>query len=131
MNSDRSWKRCSVARYLIVGILNTVVGLGIIYLGMYLGLANTVANLVGYAVGIALSFTLNKRWTFTDKGRAPSQFPRFLLVTAVAYLVNLATVLCFINALVDPHLAQAAGVVPYTVIGYFGSRLFVFRGAVR
>ncbi|MET0280373.1 MAG: GtrA family protein [Steroidobacteraceae bacterium] len=120
----------SIIRYLVVGLLNTCIGLGIIYLCMYAGLTNTQANLIGYAVGIVVSFKLNKRWTFADKGRSRSQFIRFLLVTGVAYAVNLATVLLLISAFgLNPYLAQALGVVPYTAIGFVGSRWFVFRKA--
>lgn|GEM_PF-4035732 len=28
---------------------------------------------------------------------------------------------------VDPYLAQALGIVPYTAIGFLGSRFFAFR----
>jgi putative flippase GtrA len=119
----------TVTRYLTVGLLNTCVGLGIIYLGLYLfRLGNVTANIMGYAVGIVFSFVLNKHWTFASKGQSAPQFLRFLLVTGTAYAANLATVMVLINAFgINNYLAQALGIWPYTTIGYFGSRLFVFR----
>jgi putative flippase GtrA len=120
----------TLARYLTVGLLNTCVGLGIIYLGLYLlGLGDVAANVTGYAVGIVLSFVLNKHWTFVNKGQSTPQFLRFLLVTAVAYAVNLTSVVVLIKVFgTNNYIAQALGIGPYTMIGYFGSRLFVFRG---
>lgn len=123
----------TIVRYLAVGVLNTCVGLGTIYLCMYLfHLGNVTANVIGYAVGIAFSFTLNKRWTFASKGEYAPQLVRFLLVCAVAYAANLVTVMVCIDAFAANHyLAQALGILPYTAIGYLGSRFFVFRDVVR
>ena len=46
----------------------------------------------------------------------------------VAYAANLATVL-FANAhfYLNPYLSQALGIIPYTTIGFLGSRYFAFR----
>jgi putative flippase GtrA len=116
-------------RYLAVGTLNTCVGLGTIYIALYwLNLSDPLANLTGYSVGILLSFALNKFWTFSATGAAGTQFIKFFLVNGAAYMINLATVMSCIKILGANHyVAQAVGVVPYTIIGYLGSRYFAFR----
>ena len=44
--------RHTAARYLATGVLNTLVGLGVIYGAMYfLGMGNAAANALGYSVG--------------------------------------------------------------------------------
>jgi glycosyltransferase involved in cell wall biosynthesis len=49
-------------------------------------------------------------------------------VLAVAYVANLVTVLkTNSNFDLNPYIAQALGVIPYTVIGFLGSRYFAFR----
>lgn len=118
-------------RYLLVGVVNTLVGLGIIYFCMWaLGLGNVVSNAIGYSVGVLVSFTLNRRWTFRHEGPRASAFVRFVTVLGVAYGVNLATVLFAIEVLhIDRYLAQAIGVVPYTITGFLGSRLYAFASA--
>jgi putative flippase GtrA len=115
-------------RFVIVGLLNTLVGLSVIYLAMYLlGLGNALANALGYAVGLVVSFVLNKRWTFSHRGQTASAFLRFVTVVGVAYLTNLGTVLFFADGLGwNRYVAQALGIPPYTVVSYFGSRLFAF-----
>jgi putative flippase GtrA len=121
----------SALRYLAVGIVNTIFGLGLIYTTMYLfGLGNAQANMLGYFAGILLSFVLNRRWTFQHKGPTAPAFAKFIVVTVVAYLVNLATVLFLADALgINRYLAQAAGIPPYTLVGYLGARLFAFKTA--
>lgn len=115
-------------RYIAVGVVNTGVGLGTIYLGMYaLGLSAEAANLVGYCVGIVTSFVLNKYWTFGNFAAARMQFVRFVGVMGVAYLVNLAAVeICMRLLGIAPYLAQPAGILPYTLVGYLGCRHFAF-----
>ena len=118
-----------LVRFLLVGVVNTLVGLGIIYSAMYfLRLDIASANAMGYLIGILVSFSLNKTWTFGSSDRIVSSFVRYLLVLAIAYVANLATVL-FVHSrfFLDPYLAQAMGIIPYTAIGYLGSRYFAFR----
>ena len=119
----------TLIRYLLVGVVNTLVGLGIIYLAMYfLKMDLASSNAFGYAIGIMVSFVLNKKWTFDSQDHVVYSFLRYLLVLAVAYVANLATVL-FANSHFDlnPYLSQALGIVPYTTIGFLGSRYFAFR----
>lgn len=121
----------SVFRYLLIGVANTFTGLSVIYLAKWLlGLDDVIANMLGYGVGLALSFTLNKRWTFRHTGPTVPAISRFILVVGVAYMANLLVVMYSINILaLNSYLAQALGVIPYTVIGYLGSRFYAFSGA--
>jgi putative flippase GtrA len=119
----------SAWRYLVVGAGNTVVGLLVIYLGMYaFKLGDVAANALGYAVGIALGFVLNRIWTFDHRGSTLPALGRFLLVLAIAYAANLAVVVFITDHLHgNRYVAQAIGIIPYTLIGYMGSRFFAFR----
>lgn len=119
----------ALVRYLLVGIANTIVGLGTIYSVMYfLQLKIVYANALGYTVGVLVSFVLNKKWTFKSDDHFVSSLLRFLLVLAVAYAANLGTVLFSVSKFaIDPYIAQALGIIPYTAIGYLGSHYFAFQ----
>lgn len=115
-------------KFLLVGVLNTIVGLAVIYASKWTGVDDAPANALGYAVALCVSFALNKSWTFSYGGPAAPAFAKFLLVIAVAYLLNLATVLGAIRVLhIDGYIAQALGIVPYTVFTFVASRHFAFR----
>lgn len=118
-------------RYLCVGVANTCVGLGVIYAAMYfLRLGTVQANALGYAVGITCSFALNRSWSFASRGPVLHEFARFLVVVAIAYLVNLGTVTALVRCFgIDRYLAQCLGILPYTAVGFLGSRHFAFRGS--
>jgi putative flippase GtrA len=115
-------------RFALVGVVNTLASLSVVYLLMWVFHAHEiVANVVGYAAGLCISYLLNARWTFEFRGSLGRALPRFALTVAAAYAANLVTVCVALYALhTSGYVAQAAGVIPYAVVSYFGSKLFVF-----
>lgn len=117
------------AKFLLVGLSNTLIGMGIIYFAWrFLRWGDLAANLTGYAVGIAWSYTLNRWWTFGHRGPVSRSLVRFLLVCAVAYGCNLAVLFTLRRILGEASfLPHVAGMAVYTVVGYLGSRFFAFH----
>jgi putative flippase GtrA len=115
-------------RFGFVGLLNTTLGLGVIFAAKaFLGLGDLTANVLGYAAGLLASFALNGRWTFNHHGRALPALGRFGLAFAVAYGLNLVTVFGLRDTIqLNAYAAQALGVVPYTVCFYLTSAYYVF-----
>lgn len=114
-------------RYGLVGIGNTLIGYGVIFFLQASGFGVVSANATGYAFGLLFSFFVNRRWSFRSGASLQRSLPRFLIVTAFAYLANISTVLLFIYGIgIDPYLGQLSGVVPYFLIGYWGSKFFAF-----
>jgi putative flippase GtrA len=119
--------RKAPARFLGVGVLNTLAGLAIIYAAKgFLRLDDITSNVLGYGGGLALSFVLNRRWTFRHTGAAAPALFKFLATVAVAYGANLVTVMAAIHSGMNGYVAQALGVPLYTAITYWGSRRYAF-----
>lgn len=116
----------SAVRFAIVGLANSVSGLLVIYLAKIIGAGEVLSNALGYAFGLILSFNLNKNWTFLYRRSSGGALLRFSLVTAVAYLANLAVVVLLIDGGVNSFVAQACGVPVYAILGYIGYRWFAF-----
>jgi putative flippase GtrA len=118
----------SLVRFVLTGVLNTLVGLGAIFaLKWFLGLTDTVANLLGYALGLLVSYLVNSRWTFRYRQSLLPVLPQYLQVVLVAYLTNLAVVhFCIGRLQLNSYLAQACGVIPYAALSYVLLRCYVF-----
>jgi putative flippase GtrA len=118
----------SVTRFLLVGVINTAVGLSVIFsVQLLTDLGAVWANIIGYAVGLTVSFFLNKRWTFRFNGGIIGPVLRFSVVFLVAYCANLSAVLGLERwTAIGPLWSQALGTVPYSVFFYLGSRLYAF-----
>jgi putative flippase GtrA len=119
----------SGSKFIAVGLMNTTVGLSVIWACKWLlGLNDFKANLVGYIVGFCFSFCLNRAWTFRDHGSITPALARFLCAFAVAYPINLLTVMTLIHYFqVDGYVAQVLGIPPYSLAFYAFSHRFVFR----
>jgi putative flippase GtrA len=117
----------SIARFPVVGLINTAIGLLVIYLAKYFGFDDIKSNIIGYSCGIFASFLLNKKWTFSHEGSYFSAALKFSAVTAVAYVSNLLVVIFLLELVkANAFLAQAAAVPVYAFITYAGYRRFVF-----
>ena len=117
------------SKFLLVGILNAVIGLGIIY-STYnlLGLNYKLANVLGYGCGIVNSFIWNRRWTFRSKKNPKPQILLFFLMFGVSYGLNLgATVICVEVIGIPPNIAQLVGIFFYTISNFFGNKYVTFR----
>jgi putative flippase GtrA len=123
----------SLVRFVLTGVLNTVVGLGTIFaLKWLLSMGDTLANLLGYSVGVVVSYVVNSRWTFRYRESLLPVLPQYAFVVLVAYLANLACVhLCIEQLHLDSYLAQTLGVIPYAGLSYVLLRWFVFGKPAR
>jgi putative flippase GtrA len=117
-------------RFVMVGLINTIVGLATIYFLKWAGgLGNIAPNVGGYSFGLVTGFVLNRNWVFYHSGPWLPAAARFFVVFGIAYAANLGTVLVLIDQFgINVYIAQAFGIPPYTGIFYLGSRYFAFPG---
>lgn len=115
-------------RFAAVGVVNTAIGLASIYaLMFFFDAVPVLANAAGYAIGLSLGFALNRVWTFRSNRPVAHVLPKYFLLVALCYALNLAAVIAGTSHFAaDPYLAQLLGVVIYTVCMFIGCRWFVF-----
>ena len=133
----------SFVRFLIVGVLNTLVGTAVMF-GLYnlAGLhkwgqigywLSTIGN---YTVGSVVSFFLNKHFTFKNKEKGKAVVIRFIVNIAVcmtlAYgiaqkCVELALSGTFLSQQMQGNISMLAGMCLFVLLNYFGQRFFAFR----
>jgi putative flippase GtrA len=118
----------SLFKFALVGVSNTLIGLGVIYFSWsVIGVNDLAANLTGYLVGFLWSFFANRHWTFFSQAKVAKSMWRYAQVCGAAYIANLGT-LFFTRNLIghDSFLPHIAGAIVYTGLAYIGSRRFVF-----
>ena len=107
-----------LSRYAVVGVLNTAVGLSLIYAAMLIGWGDIISNFVGCA---------NGAWTFRSR-LSGARAAKYALLMTLAYLLNVAVMVASRDVLgVDRYVSQLFGVMAYTALGFVGSRVYVFR----
>ena len=125
----------SMLRFLLVGVVNTLVGAGIMFLLYNLaGCSYWLSSAANYIVGGVVSYFLNKYYTFKNTERSWRQVLRFALNVAVCWLLayGLAKPLALrllagFDEKLQTNAAMLAGLCLYTALNYLGQRFFAFR----
>lgn len=140
---DRKLTDSSFVRFLIVGVINTLVGTAVMF-GLYnlVGLhkwgqvgywISTVGN---YTVGSVVSFFLNKHYTFKNKEKGRGVVIRFVVNIAVCMVLAygiaqraVAALLAdtFLSQQLQGNLSMLVGMGLFVLLNYFGQRFFAFR----
>lgn len=116
-------------RYLIVGVINTIIGYGIIFSLMYIGVSPEISNIIGYAIGICVSYVLNKIYTFKSKTHPKREFPKFVISLLLAYVLNFFTLLICIRMIhINAYMSQIISGIVYTLSSFVFAKYFAFNG---
>ncbi|QHW33643.1 GtrA family protein [Paenibacillus rhizovicinus] len=125
-------------RFLFVGGLNTLIGLGVSYGLLHLAsFSYWGATFAGNAFGAVNSYMLNRKFTFASQASVSRSFIKFVIVITICYFFAFDSGLWLARVAVPafPHLSEAVvndiavvtSTVIYTLINYFGQKLVVFR----
>lgn len=130
-------------RFLLVGVVNTLVGCGVMF-GLYnlAGLHSWgetgywISSAANYVAGSVVSFFLNKHFTFKNRERGAGVVLRFALNITVCYLLAYGLAKPAVSWVLgglrlseqlQGNLTMLAGSGLFVVLNYFGQRFFAFR----
>ncbi len=128
-----------VFRFLIVGIINTIVGTGLMFI-LYnvFNVSYWISSACNYIVGGILSFFLNKYFTFKNYQKSMLQVILFILNLVVcyfiAYMVAKQLVYFCLSSQTENikgNISLALGMCIYTGLNYIGQRFHVFTDKKR
>ena len=126
----------TVIKFLAVGVVNTLVGCGTMFLLYNLAHCSYwVSSAANYVVGGIVSFFLNKYFTFQNKTWEWSQVWKFAVNVTVCYLLGYGLAKSLVLHLlagqavnVQENVAMLVGMCLYTGLNYLGQRFFAFKG---
>ncbi len=122
-------------KFLLVGVINTLVGNGVMFLLYNLcSVGYGISTAANYIVGSIVSYFLNKYYTFKQHKKSGKEILRFIINIILCYTIayGVAKPLAYLvfsgfsGALKD-NLAMLAGSVIFIVLNYFGQRFFAFK----
>ncbi|KKK38505.1 polysaccharide biosynthesis protein GtrA [Mesobacillus campisalis] len=124
-------------RFLLVGIINTVIGLSSMFLLLnFAGFSYWLATFAGNSIGAGTSFFMNRAFTFKSHISIGAGIPKFIAVILMCYVISYSLGGLAANTLPLPgwaavfitkeELAVFLGTGFYTISNYLGQKLFVF-----
>lgn len=122
-------------KFILVGVLNTLVGTGIMFLFYNVfHFSYWISSASNYVFGSILSYFLNKAFTFKSKTPAGKTLWRFVVNISLCYLVAYGCakplarlIFSAASKTVQENLAMLAGMCFFVALNYIGQRFFVFK----
>ena len=135
MNKIKKWLDIRFLKFMVVGVINTVVGTAVMFI-MYNVFHQSywISSASNYVVGSILSYFLNKYFTFESKKKSLSQVLKFVLNISLCYLVAYGIAKPAVTWMLQgqqgalrDNLAMVVGMVLFTLLNYMGQRAFVLH----
>jgi len=115
-------------KYGIVGVINTLIALGVFTLLIKISVYYVIASTAGFLIGFTNSYLMNKFWTFKSSGKKISEIIVFCTVAGISYLFQMG-VLIFLKESVhiNVFISQIISMVIYTGLGFLGNNFITFK----
>jgi len=117
-----------LAKFCVVGASGYVINLAV-YTALLRGAGwhYAAAATVSFLVAVTNNYTWNRLWTFrAQRGHVAYQGMRFLVVSTLALLANLAVLYLLVSVGLGEVVAQAIAIVLVTPVNFVGNKLWSF-----
>ena len=122
-------------KFIAVGFINTLVGMGTMFLLYNLFHASYwISNIANVVVGSIVSFFLNKYFTFRSYEKSLKEVIVFAVNIAVCHFISYGLAKPLVNMLLvslndalRTNIAFVVGAGLFVVLNYFGQRFIVFK----
>ena len=122
-------------KFILVGMINTLVGMGAMYL--YYNLINDnklIAFTINIVFGSTVSYFLNKNFTFKKKGETGISVVKFIANIVACYIVSYGVadvlvphILSGLSKTVLDNISMFISSCLFVACNYVGQRFFVFK----
>jgi dolichol-phosphate mannosyltransferase len=126
MRKRKNWEQ--LAKFCLVGVSGYAVNLAVYTVLLDAAGLHYISAAVGsFLVAVTNNYLWNRLWTFrAERGGVAYQGMRFLIVSTVALLANLAVLHVLITVGLGEVVAQAIAIVLVTPVNFVGNKLWSF-----
>jgi putative flippase GtrA len=126
LRKRKNWEQ--LVKFCVVGASGYLVNLAVYTLLLELAGLHYISAAVGsFIVAVTSNYTWNRLWTFrAERGGVAYQGMRFLIVSTVALLANLAVLHLLVTLGLGEVVAQAIAIVLVTPVNFVGNKLWSF-----
>lgn len=125
----------TVYRFIIVGVLNTIVGTAIMFIFYNVfHFDYWISSAANYFFGSILSYFLNKYYTFSYRKKEWKSAIRFIINIIVCYFIaygvakpTMSWLMSGASKTVQENVAMVFGMGLFVVLNYFGQRFYTFK----
>ena len=123
-------------RFVLVGIVNTLVGTTVMFVAYNaLHFNYWVSSALNYIIGSIVSYFLNKHFTFRSKEKSLREVITFAVNIVICYVLAYGIakpcvyqIFSGYGTKIQDNIAMFAGMCLFVGLNYFGQRFVVFKG---
>lgn len=128
-------KNLTFVRFIIVGIINTIVGMSVMFILYNLfDCSYWLSSAANYIVGSIVSYVLNRSFTFHSHERQWKSILKFAINIVICYLLAYGVAKPIVYYLMSNYavrtqgnVALMVGSIIFVLLNYFGQKKFVFK----
>ena len=121
-------------KFMLVGVINTLVGTAVMFFCFnVLAWSYWISSALNYIIGSMVSYGLNKRYTFQQKGRDWHTVWKFIVNVSVCYVLAygfakplVTWMLSGFTTNIQGNVALLVGMILFVGLNYIGQRFWAF-----
>ena len=121
-------------KFMLVGVVNTLVGIAVMFFCFnVLAWSYWVSSALNYMVGSIVSYLLNKRYTFQQKGHDWYTILKFIVNITICYVLAydfakplVTWMLSGVSTNIQGNIALIVGMILFVAFNYIGQRFWAF-----
>jgi len=112
--------------FILVGILNTLVGYVLYALFIYAGLEYILSVLFATILGVIFNYKTIGKFVFDSKSK--NSAIKFILVYVIVFIVNISVIKIFKIYGFNDYIAGFFAIIPASVVSFVLNKFYVFKG---
>jgi dolichol-phosphate mannosyltransferase len=127
LRARHNWEQ--LLKFCVVGASGTLLNFAVYAtLNKWFDVHYLIAATVSFLVAVTSNYLLNRHWTFRGKrGHFAYQGLRFLVVSTLVLVLNLAILHLLVRSGSGPLFAQAVAIAACVPVNFLGNKLWSFR----
>ncbi|MEG0895395.1 MAG: GtrA family protein [Oscillospiraceae bacterium] len=118
-----------IIRYLIFGVLTTIVSYFTYLIARYFDISPVIANVISWIISVTFAYITNRKYVFENKCKGKlifSEILSFYLSRVFSGVVETA-IIWFFSRYINDLIVKAAATVIVVILNYILSKFFVFN----
>lgn len=117
-----------IIKYLIVGVLTTIISIGIYFILRNLNVNYQVANVISWVCAVTFAYFTNKYFVFQNKEKSLIEFIKFIEYRLLSLVIEIFSMYALVDMMsINDRVSKIVVQVIVQVLNYIFSKLLVFK----
>lgn len=115
-----------IFNFILVGILNTLVGYTLYVLFIYLGFEYIISVLFATILGVIFNYKTIGKFVFDEKSK--NSVLKFIFVYIIVFIVNISVIKIFKIYGFNDYISGFFAIIPASIVSFLLNKFYVFKG---